>query len=364
MDIQAAILREPGGQFTIETATLDAPKTGEVLVKVVAAGVCHTDIGVQHMMPMPVVLGHEGSGIVEAVGPGVTKVAPGDPVVMTFGSCGRCPSCVEGAPSHCHDMRTLQFSGGRFDGSPTMSQQGEKVNAAFFQQSSFATHALATERNVVKVTQADVPLELLGPLGCGIQTGAGAVMNAVKARAGSCIAIMGAGSVGLSGVMAAHLIGCTTIIAVDINKDRLELARDVGATHILDASEGDTAARIRGLTNGGAHYALETAGTVQSFTDVIACLTMRGVCGIVTVPNHGGTFDFSARDLLTGGRTVVGVLEGSSVPDVFIPQLIDFYAQGRFPMDRLATYYPFEKINQAVADSVSGKTIKPILKMP
>jgi len=151
---------------------------------------------------------------------------------------------------------------------------------------------------------------------------------------------------------------------VDINKDRLALAKDLGATHVLDAGEGDVAARIREITKGGAHYVLETAGAVQSFTDAIACLTMRGVCGIVTVPNHGGAFDFSARELLTGGRTVVGVLEGSSVPDVFIPQLIDFYAQGRFPMDRLATYYPFGQINQAVADSISGKTIKPILKMP
>ncbi len=364
MDIQAAILREPGGEFAIEPATLDTPQAGEVLVKVLAAGVCHTDIGVQHIMPMPVVLGHEGSGVVEAVGPGVTKVAPGDRVVMTFGSCGRCPSCAEGAPSHCHDMRTLQFSGGRADGSPTMRQQGEKVNAAFFQQSSFATYALATERNVVKVTHDDVPLELLGPLGCGIQTGAGAVLNTIKARAGRSIAVMGAGSVGLSGLMAAHLIGCTTIVAVDINKDRLALAQDLGATHILDAGEGDVAVRIRDITKGGAHYVLETAGTVQSFTNAIACLTMRGVCGIVTVPNHGGAFEFSARELLTGGRTIVGVLEGSSVPDVFIPQLIDFYAQGRFPMDRLATYYPFDQINQAVADSISGKTIKPILKMP
>jgi aryl-alcohol dehydrogenase len=363
MEIQAAVLREPGGQFALETVTLDAPQSGEVLVKVLAAGVCHTDIGVQHIMPMPVVLGHEGSGVVEAIGAGVTKVAPGDRVVMTFGSCGRCPSCVEGVPSHCHDMRTQHFSGGRADGSPTMRQHGEKVNAAFFQQSSFATYALATERNVVKVTHDNIPLELLGPLGCGIQTGAGAVMNTIKARAGSSIAVMGAGSVGLSGVMAAHLIGCTTIIAVDINKGRLELARNLGATHILDASEGDVAERIRNLTGGGAHFVLETAGTVQSFTDAIACLTMRGVCGIVTVPNHGGSFEFSARELLTGGRTVVGVLEGSSVPDVFIPQLIEFYAQGRFPMDQLATYYPFDQINQAVADSVSGKTIKPILKM-
>jgi len=363
MDILAAVLREPGGRFALETVALDAPRAGEVLVRVVASGVCHTDIGVQHIMPMPVVLGHEGSGIVEAVGMNVTKVVPGDRVVMTFGSCGACASCAEGAPSHCHNMRTLQFSGGRADGTPTMQHRGQKLNGAFFQQSSFATHALATERNVVKVTNDDVPLELLGPLGCGVQTGAGAVLNTIKARAGASVAVMGAGSVGLSGVMAARLVGCTTIVAVDVNESRLALARELGATHALDAREGDVAARIREKTGGGANYVLETAGTVQSFTDAIACMTMRGVCGIVTVPNHGAAFEFSARDLLTGGRTVVGVLEGSSVPDVFIPQLIEFYAQGRFPMDRLASYYPFERINEAVADSIAGKAIKPILRM-
>ncbi|MDA0367539.1 MAG: NAD(P)-dependent alcohol dehydrogenase [Proteobacteria bacterium] len=363
MDVVAAVLRKAGGRFDLETVTLDAPAAGEVLVRVVACGVCHTDIGVQHMMPLPIVLGHEGSGIVEAVGPNVSKVVPGDRVVMTFGSCGGCASCVEGAPSHCHNMRILQFSGGRADGSPTMQQKGEKIFGAFFQQSSFATHALATERNVVKVTNSAVPLELLGPLGCGIQTGAGAVLNTIGARPGSSLAVMGAGSVGLSGIMAARLVGCTTIVAVDVNESRLELAQELGASHAFDARDGDVSDRIRSATGGGANYALETAGTVQSFTDAISCLAMRGVCGIVTVPNRGAAFEFSARYLLTGGRTVVGVLEGSSVPDVFIPQLIEFYAQGRFPMDRLATYYPLDRINDAVADSVAGKAIKPILRM-
>lgn len=363
MKITAAVLRKVGEPFVLEPLDLDEPGPGEVLVRIVATGVCHTDIGVQHIMPMPVVLGHEGAGIVEAIGPGVTKVATGDRVVLTFGSCGQCPTCAAGTPTHCHNMRVLQFSGARQDGTPTLRQNGNAVNGAFFQQSSFATHALATERNVVPVRRDDVPLELLGPLGCGIQTGAGAVLNTIGARAGSSIAVFGVGSVGLSGIMAARIAGCRRIIAIDINSQRLELARELGASDVIDAREGDVTRRIQDVTDNGVDYSLETAGTVESFSDALSCLTMGGTCGIVTVPNHGAPFEFSPREILTGGRTLIGVLEGSSVPDIFIPQLVDFFADGVFPMDRLATYYPFEQINEAVADSVSGKTVKPILRM-
>jgi aryl-alcohol dehydrogenase len=363
MKATAAVLRAPGSAFSLEEVELDSPRTGEVLVRIEAAGVCHTDIGVQHVMPMPIVLGHEGAGVVEAVGPGVTKVVPGDRVVLTFGSCSRCPRCAEGVPSHCHNMRTLQFSGAREDGSPTLRQGADVIHGAFFQQSSFATSALATERNTIPVTDETVPLELLGPLGCGIQTGAGAVLNSLNARAGKTIAVMGAGSVGLSGIMAARLAGCSTIVAVDINESRLELARELGATHAVDARNGDVARQIRDATGHGADYSLETAGTVQSFTDAIEGLTVGGTCAIVTTPNHGAPFEFSARSLLTGGRSVMGVLEGSSNPDLFIPQLIRFYTQGVFPFDRIVRYYPFDRINEAVADSLAGRAVKPILRM-
>ncbi len=363
MKVTAAVLRKAGEPFALEDVELDGPQENEVLVRIVATGVCHTDIGVQHIMPLPVVLGHEGAGVVEAVGSGVTKVAPGDRVVLTFGSCGGCGRCAAGVPSHCENMRQLQFSGARLDGTPTLRRGDEVIHAAFFQQSSFATYALATQRNVVRIDNPDVPLELLGPLGCGIQTGAGAVLNSLGATAGSTIAVMGVGSVGLSGVMAARLAGSARIIAVDVNKARLDLARELGATDIIDAGKGDVAQRIRDLTRIGVDLTLETAGTVQSFHDAIACLGMGGTCAIVTVPNHGAPFEFNARDILTGGRRVVGVLEGESLPDTFIPQLVDFYAQGRFPMDRLATYYPFDRINDAVADSLAGVTVKPILRM-
>jgi aryl-alcohol dehydrogenase len=362
MRISAAICRQEGAPLSIEPVDLDEPKPDEVLVRVIACGICHTDIGVQHMMPKPVVLGHEGSGVVERVGGNVAKVRAGDAVVMTFGSCGYCPSCHEGEPAYCHNMRRYQFAGKRIDGSPTLRQNGNVIHGAFFQQSSFATYALATERNVVKVDPAAAPLELLGPLGCGIQTGAGAVMNTLGVRSGARFAVFGAGSVGLSAVMAARVVGATTIIAVDVNPARLAVALDLGATHTIDARNEDATARIRAITGDGANFSLETSAVEASFSAAIDCLTMRGVCGIVTVPKRGETFPFSPVSILLG-RRLVGVLEGSSVPDRFIPRLIELYRQGRFPMDRLATYYPFADINRAIKDSHHGLSIKPIVRM-
>jgi len=344
------------------SAAVDDPRPNEVLVRVVACGVCHTDIGIQRLVPKPIVLGHEGSGIVERVGSAVTKVKVGDRVVLTFGSCGVCASCVEGEPAYCHDMRRLQFSGARADGSPTMRQGASPVHGAFFQQSAFATYALATERNVVPVG-SDVPLELLGPLGCGVQTGAGAVINALAVRTGASLAVFGVGSVGLSAVMAARIVGATTIIAVDVNPVRLETARSLGATHAIDARSGDVTARIQEITAGGANFSLEASGVETSFNAAVECLAIRGTCGFVTAPRQGQAFPFSLAPILLRGRRLMGILEGSSVPDRFIPRLIELYRQGRFPMDRLATYYPFADINRAMDDSHYGRAIKPILRM-
>ncbi len=285
MRISAAICREEGAPLSIEPVDLDEPQPGEVLVRVVACGICHTDIGVQRMMPKPVVLGHEGSGIVERVGANVGKVRPGDAVVLTFGSCGHCPSCHEGEPAYCHNMRRYQFAGQRIDGSPTMRQNGSVVHGAFFQQSSFATFALATERNVVKVDRTAAPFELLGPLGCGVQTGAGAVMNTLGVRSGASLAVFGAGSVGLSAVMAARVVGATTIIAIDVNPARLDVARELGATHTIDARTEDPTARIKAITGDGANFSLETSAIEASFKAAIDCLTMRGVCGSSPCPS-------------------------------------------------------------------------------
>jgi aryl-alcohol dehydrogenase len=356
--VTAAVLDETGGVFRLASLDLDEPREDEVLVRIVAAGICHTDAGVQALVPKPAVLGHEGAGVVERVGARVARVRPGDHVVLTFGSCGACPGCEAGTPHLCEHGHALQFACQRGDGSTTLLTPEHPVHGAFFQQSSFATHALVTERNTVVVTR-DVPLELLGPLGCGFQTGAGAVMNSLELRAGASLAVFGVGAVGLSAVMAGAVVGATLIIAVDVNVARLEL----GATHALNADEGDVADRIRLITGRGVDAALETSGVKQSFNDAIDCLAMGGACGLVTIPHIGTTFPFTPRGLLGKAATLRGVIEGSSVPETFIPRLIELYRQGRFPIDRLVTYYPFTEINAAFRDAAAGTAVKPILRM-
>jgi len=255
----------------------------------------------------------------------------------------------------------LNFAGIRGDGSKTIHWNGAAINGSFFQQSSFASHALATERNIVKVGK-DLPLELLGPLGCGIQTGAGAVMNTLRAEAGASIVVFGAGSVGLSAVMAARVQGCTPIIVVDVNPERLQFALQLGATHIVNGKADDVVAQIQALTGGGARYSVETAGHASTFTGAIDCLAIGGACGLIAPPNNGAPIQWSPLNIVLG-RSLLGVLEGSSNPDVFIPYLIDLYRAGQFPFDRLVKYYPFECVNDAIRDSKEGKVVKPILRM-
>jgi aryl-alcohol dehydrogenase len=363
MLISAAVWRRERERVQIESLELDAPRDHEVLVRIVAAGICHTDLFAPALFPLPAVFGHEGAGIVERVGRSVAKVKPGDRVAMTFGSCGQCRLCHEGQPAYCENGHDLQFAGKRADGSTTLHDaQGGMVHGSFFQQSSFASHALGSERSVVRLPD-DMPLELAGPLGCGVQTGAGAVLNTLGAQAGTSIAIFGVGSVGLAAVMGAKIAGCHTIIAVDVNVERLELARDLGATHAIDSGAGDVAARIQGLVRGGVHYSIETAGHVQTMDDAINCLARRGTCALVTVPRLGAPFEWSPVNLLLGGRRLVAVLEGDSVPDVFIPRLAQFYLDGKLPLGRLTREYDFHDIGHALDDAHQARSIKAILRM-
>jgi aryl-alcohol dehydrogenase len=281
-------------------------------------------------------------------------------VVMSFRSCGVCSSCMKGLPANCLDFFKLNFAGVRADGSPTMKKGGEIIHAVFFNQSSFASHALAAERNLVKVP-SDVPLELLGPMGCGIQTGAGGVINSLKARAGSSIAIFGVGSVGLSAIMAAAACGLTTIIAVDVKAERLELAQKLGATHAVDSGRTDAVEEIQRTTHGGAQYCLECTGIPAVFRQSVDALAMTGVCGLIGVAPFGVEVSLGMQTILNG-RTIRGIVEGDSIPDLFIPQLIELYRQGRFPFDRIITFYPFDQINKAAGDSEKGKALKAVLR--
>jgi len=365
MEIQAAVVKEKGGKFEIETMELEDPRGDEVLVRVAGCGVCHTDLAIRdqyYPTPLPCVLGHEGSGVVEKVGNRVTSVKPGDHVVMSYLSCGKCNTCKDGKMGYCPDFFGCNFSGGRLDGSSPLSQDGKRLNGCFFSQSSFASHCLANERNVVKAPE-DIPLELLGPLGCGIMTGAGGVINALKPAAGSTIAVFGVGTVGISAIMGARICGCTKIVAVDINEERLELAKSFGATHGVNGKETDAVEAIREITGGpGVQYSLEAIGNPMVTRQAVDSLCTTGVCGLIGAAPLGSEAKIDMNMVLFG-RTLRGIIEGDAIPQKFIPELIELYRQGRFPIDKMVTYYDFKDINQAVEDLEKGKVIKGIIKM-
>jgi aryl-alcohol dehydrogenase len=364
MEIKAAVIRETGGAFSLEQLELSDPRDDEVVVRIVGVGICGTDLGAVHgHLPIPAppsVFGHEGAGIVEKVGARVTKVKPGDHVVLAWDYCGTCTACKVGAELYCLNFFLHNFHGARPDDSPTLRKGDEIIHGCFFCQSSFADFALANERNVVKVPD-DVPLEVVAPMGCGIMTGAGAVMNALRPKPGSSIAVFGTGTVGMSAVMAAQVVGCTTIIAVDVNPDRLKMAKELGATHIVNAGEVDPVETILEITGGGVEFTLECVGDPKVLRQAVDVLPRLGVCGLLGVVPPGTEVSLN-MDLIMNGRTVKGILGGDAVADLFIPKLVELYKQGRFPFDRMITYYPFDDINQAVKDMAEGRVIKPVLR--
>jgi len=363
MKIRAAIVREAGGPLVIEDVELAEPCVGEMLVKITASGFCHTDelVRIQALpVPLPAVLGHEGCGIVEKTGEGVTGFKPGDRVAISFGFCGTCEQCYAGVPTLCESFLRINFQGVQADGTSRLSQDG-KTLSTLFGQSSFATYAVVNERSVVKIPD-DVPLEITGPLGCGIQTGAGAVLNRLKPRPGSSIVVFGCGSVGLSAVMAAKIAGCDKIIGVDVVPARLEAALKFGATHVIDgAKTDDIAGEVRKLTRIGADASVDTTGKEMGPRTALKCVRAGG--SAVVVGGGGDVMISIEEDLMGGGRSLIGVVEGDSNPKLFIPELIEHYRAGRFPFDQMITYYDFEDISAAMEDALSGKVIKAILRM-
>lgn len=353
LSIRAAVLREPGRPLKIERLEMEGPRDDEVLVRLVASGICHTDIDFCNGGASgAVVLGHEGSGVVERVGRAVKGVKPGDHVVLSYQSCGHCRPCRKGRPADCQRFWEANFGFARLDGSNALAASG--VRGHFFGQSSFATHTLATTRNLVKVSKT-LPLELLAPLGCGLQTGAGTVMNSLAVRKGASIAIFGTGAVGLAALMAARIVGAKTIIAVDIKPKRLKLARELGATHSLENRDIDLAASIAAITGKGVDYVVESTGDAELSRLAIDLLNPRGRAAYLTGQAAPGD--------LPGGRRVISVIQGDAVPQRFIPKLINLYEEGRFPFDRLVKFYDFRKINQAIADARRDDTIKPVLRI-
>ncbi|TMJ27708.1 MAG: NAD(P)-dependent alcohol dehydrogenase [Alphaproteobacteria bacterium] len=366
MQITAALARERFGPFSIERLTLCEPRADELLVKIVASGMCQTD---QHgrdgyyNTPLPAVFGHEGAGVVEAVGNAVTRFAPGDHVVISFPWCGTCANCKRRMESHCLNNFALKMHGTRPDGSTLMSRDGEPVYSAFFQQSSLATYAIANERYAVNVRK-DAPLELLGPFACSGQTGAGAVLNSMAPEPGDAFAVFGVGAVGLSALMAAKIAGCDPIIAVDIHDRRLALARELGATHALNnSSQRDAVAEIRKITGHGTRFSLETSAQPAVLRQAVDALMPAGTC-VLLGSARAGTQVSLEMPFLQFGRTVRGVIQGESHPSELIPKLVDFLMQGVLPIEKMVTFYPLAEINRAARESNDGTSIKPVLRMP
>ncbi len=350
--IKAAVLRKGGVPLHIESLEMEGPKDDEILVRIKASGICHTDIDfVDSWTGEAVVLGHEGSGIVERAGKAVKGIRRGDHVVLSYQSCGRCRQCKKSRPAHCERFWEANFEFRRLDGSNAL--QRNNVRGHFFGQSSFASHTLATERNIIKVPRS-LSMEMLAPLGCGIQTGAGTVMNSLKVAAGEGVAIFGTGSVGLASVMAARLVGANPIIGVDIIPRRLRLALELGATHVINSSRQDVISLITDISR-GVNYAIDTTGSIEIQQAAIDSLRPKGILALLTGESGG--------DSLPQGRRTVGIIQGDAVPQEFIPKLIRLYMAGKFPFDRLIRFYDFQDINLAIADSKNGKAIKPVLKM-
>ena len=366
MKIRAAVVRQPRESFSVEELDLGQLRPDEVLVKIVATGVCHTDLVVRDQIlpvPLPAVLGHEGAGIVEAAGSEVTTLEVGDNVILGFAACRQCPQCESGEPAYCKDFAALNFGGHRTDGSTCLHDGDQDVSSHFFGQSSFATHAIAAARNLVKVSK-DAPLPLLGPLGCGIMTGAGAVLKALAVKEGESLLVTGAGPVGLSGAMAAASVGAGVIIVSDPLASRREMALELGATHAIDPASGPLAEQVRAILPGGADTMLDTSGVAAVIEDGLNAIGVLGRLAMVGVPRSAdAAISLNLLHMLSLGLQVSGVTEGNADPQNFLPFLINLHAEGRFPFDKMIRTYPLDQINEAIADQHAGRCVKAVLTM-
>ena len=358
MRATAALLEQSGAPFVLTDVDLDEPRPDEVLVRVASVGICGTDLEFANFFPTPAVLGHEGAGVVERVGSRVTTVGPGDHVAMSFASCGACSLCLTGSPAYCRRFDAVNFTGRRPDGSSAISKDGVAVNGHFLGQSSFASHVVAPQRAVVAI-DASIDLKPVGPFGCGFQTGAGGVLNVLQPRPGSTIAVFGAGAVGAAAIIAAALSGCAVIAAVDVNPAKLEAARGFGATHAVDST--DAAGALAAIVPEGLDFAIDTTGREDVLRTAVEALGPLGRAGVIGIgPSESMSFEW--RSILNG-RTVTGIIAGSSLPQLFVPRLLELHGKGQFPVDRMISYFPFEKINEAVAAIRSGAVGKAVLTM-
>lgn len=361
--VEAAVAVRAGAELEFQSLTLAPLRAGEVRVRMVATGICHADVIARdqvYPVPLPAVLGHEGAGVVDAVGEGVPDLRPGDHVVLGFNYCARCRHCLSGFPGNCEDTAAYNFGGFRPDGTSPLQGPEGRVAGWFFGQSSFATFSHVPTHIAVKV-DSRLPLEALAPLGCGVMTGTGAVWNVLNPQPGTSLAVFGAGAVGMSALLAARLSGCFPLIAVDVVPERLALATRLGASHVIDASSGDVAAQVISITDGGVDHAVDAAGPTAVFGQLIDSLGTRGHGVLVGAPPPGDLLAVDLNASLGRGRRLSFVLEGDAQPQVHIPRLVSLIASGALDFSPLVKYFPFKEINAAIEAASSGTVVKPVV---
>lgn len=363
--MKAAVLHEVGVPLRLEDLTLEGPRAGEVQVRIEAAGVCHSDY---HYMtgdlrcPLPAVLGHEGAGVVEAVGHGVERVRPGDTVAMLWRPrCGKCEYCLTGQPVQCVLGRVQASTGGLpDDGTTRLSLDGREVHH-LMGVSCFAEQVVVSEKSVVAVPDG-VPLRVAAITGCAVITGVGAVLNVVGECAGRSLLVLGAGGVGLSAVMGARLAGADPIVVTDLDDAKLELAQRLGATHAVNAGREDVVEAVQAAVPDGVDWAIEAVGGAATLQQSIACLRPGGTTVAVGIARAGATFEIPINELVQRQKSVVGSLYGSANPLVDLPRLFRLYLAGRLPLDELVgADYPLESVNEAYAALVGGAVGRAVL---
>jgi aryl-alcohol dehydrogenase len=361
----AAVVREAGAPFELLSLGLGEPRADELAVRVDAVGICHTDVSVaagDFGMPFPLVVGHEGTGVVEEVGAEVEGIAVGDRVVLSFDWCGHCRNCTDGRPTYCYQNWPRNFGGGRLDGSTSLELDGVPVHSHFNGQSSFSEHLICPAHSAIRI-DSEIPAALLAPLGCAVQTGAGAVLNSLRPGPRDGIAIFGLGAVGLSAVMGAAIAGCEAVIAVDPNPERRALAAELGATQVVDPAAEDPVAAIRALAPDGLQFTLEMSGVPAVLQQAISALAPGGTCGLVGAPPVGTTFPLDVHEILSFGRRLQGIVLGDTVPGRFLPELVTYWEEGRLPLERLVETFPFAEIDTAIEAARSGRVVKAVMEM-
>jgi len=363
MKIKAAVLYQYNEPLVVDVVDLDPPQAGEALVKLVGCGLCHTDLSAAQgaaQVPTPAVLGHEGAGIVQQIGPGVTRVSPGDHVVLTgSASCGQCRYCVRGIPSLCDKFRPVKFTGVLPGNQRRLSKDGQALSH-FFVQSAFAEYAVVPQEAAIKIRE-DAPLDIVGILGCSALTGISSVINSARVEAGTDVAVIGCGGVGLSSIMGARLVGAGNIIAVDIRDSQLEMARELGATHSINARRENVIRRIKEITDGGADYTFWGTDNTDALVQSIIALRPGGTCILMAGVPAGTTISFD-RLALYDEKTIRGCRSGTARASIDIPVYVNLFMDGRLPIDRLVTHrYRFDEINTALQGLQAGEIVKSVI---